>query len=211
VRIVNAYIGILKDINNIAILSKKDYFTDDGTDELLIDEFSVTAEQFVRELRNNTDPLKILDNVVNVGRYDTFYSSFAQEIAKYFGLPAPQNTEGDDQGKARGIATLYRNDYDFNPNGGVFDGQAFLDILDEQTLVKDTNFVDGGAKQDGLNGTILLSGITKALRNAVASNVFGNRDRDGDQESGTASDPGDKTNYGTSDGFFDGDVIFIAD
>jgi hypothetical protein len=41
----------------------------------------------------------------------------------------------------------------------------------------------------------------------VTSNPFGNRDRVLGQ---TASDVLDRTNYGVSDGFFEGDVIYIS-
>jgi hypothetical protein len=192
VRTFNNLIGIQKDVSNINVITSG-YF-DNTNDILLQDSLSIPATAFVSGLNSKAS------NVASVGRYSTFYSDFAQYIANYFSLPTPtSNPTG--QGLPHGFATLYSNEYDFYPNNGVFDGQAFIDILKPSP-------VDAyGAYVSPLSGTIELTGITSALRNAVTANPFNNRNR---TTGTTASDVLDRTNYGVSDGFFAGDVIYIS-
>lgn len=58
-----------------------------------------------------------------------------------------------------------------------------------------------------LSGSITISNINNLLRNAVDSNVFGNRTPS--TGTGTAEDPVYKSNYGVNDGFLDGDIIWV--
>lgn len=192
VRIFNNLIGIQKDVSNISIITNS-YF-DSVNDILLKDSLSIPAAAFVSGLNNKAS------NIVSVGKYSFFYQDFAQYVASYFSLPTPSSNPVG-QGTPHGFATLYSNDYDFYPNNGLFDGQAFIDILKPSALDS------YGAYISPLAGTIELTGITSALRNAVTSNPFGNRDRVSGQ---TASDALDRSNYGVSDGFFAGDVIYIS-
>jgi hypothetical protein len=192
VRTFNNLIGIQKDVSNINVITYN-YF-DNVNDILLQDSLSISAATFVSGLNKKSS------NVVSVGRYSTFYSDFALYIAKYFSLPYPISGPTS-QGVPHGLATLYSNEYNFNPNGGVFDAQAFIDIL------KPASVDAYGAYVSPLSGTIELLGITSALRNAVTANPFNNRNR---TTGATASDVLDRTNYGVSDGFFAGDVIYIS-
>jgi hypothetical protein len=199
VRTINNLIGIQKDISNIDVTSSNYY--DNENDILLNDNFVISADMFVKGLNNSLVPTKNVENVLSVGSLSSMYSDFAQYIALYFGLPSITSNDADGQGIAKGLATLYGNDYNFNPNNGIFDGRALLDILNA-VPVNSTN-----ASQRELTGNIELVNITSSLRNAVTTNPFGNRTRD---TGVTASDETNRSNYGTSDGFFEGDVIYIA-
>jgi len=199
VRTINNLIGIQKDISNINVTSYNYY--DNENDILLNDNFVISADMFVKGLNNSLVATKNVENILSVGSLNSMYSDFAQYIAIYFGLPSITSNDPNGQGIAKGLATLYENDYDFNPNNGIFDGEAFLDILNA-VPVNLTN-----ASQKKLAGNIELLNITSSLRNAVTANPFGNRTRD---TGITASDVTDRSNYGTSDGFFEGDVIYIA-
>lgn len=66
--------------------------------------------------------------------------------------------------------------------------------------VNDTTFND-------LSGSITISNINGHLRNAIRTNVFGNRTRDGDN--GIGINPFERNNYGLADGFLDGDIIWV--
>jgi hypothetical protein len=200
VRTINNLIGIQKDISNINVTSTSNYY-DNTNDILLQDSLVISADMFIAGLNNNIVATANSQNVKSVGILKTMYSDFSQYVAMYFGLPTVVPSNKDGQGIAKGLATLYTNDYDFNPNNGLFDGQAFLDILTDISA-NPTN-----AFQKKLSGNIELTNITAALRNAVTANPFKNRTR---FTGTTASDPYDRANYGTTDGFLDGDVIYIA-
>jgi hypothetical protein len=198
VRTFNNLIGIRKDVNNIDIVS--DGYYDSSLNVLLTDSLIVRSYDFIKGINMVGNSASPSNNILSVGSYSSFYQNFANYIASYFGLPSPSNPQA--QGTSQGMATLYSNEYNFLPNNGIFDSAALL------------NFINGKGVQDGkggyidpLSGTIELQGITASLRNAVATNCFGNRNY---LTGNTASDVTDRANYGVSDGFYDGDVIYIA-
>jgi hypothetical protein len=204
VRTFNNLIGIQKDASNIEILTS-DYF-DSSSNAFNQDSLSISAKQFVSgiNMSGNAGP----NNVTSVGLYSTFYRDFANYIATYFNLPSPQGEDDDynDQGTSQGISTLYANEYNFLPNDGIFDNDALLAVLNGDG-VKDNS----GSFIETLAGTIELKGITAALRFAVDTNCFGNRNIEtGTTASNDGSGNTSSSNYGVSDGFYDGDVIYIA-
>jgi hypothetical protein len=182
VRTFNNLIGIQKDVSNIQILTTG-YF-DNMESVFLTDSIAISAQSFVSQVNMSGTSGPI--NVLSVGKYSTFYQNFGNYIASYFGLPSPSNN----QGLSQGVSTLYSHEYNFLPNNGIFDPKALLNILNGAGTSSDIS----GNHIDPLSGKIELTGITAALRTAVRTNVFNNR---------TASSL-------VSDGFFDGDVIYIA-
>lgn len=200
VRTFNNLIGIQKDASNIEITTTSYY--DSSNNFLLTDNISLSAATFINGLKmvgNNSTT----SNITSVGGFSTFYQTFANYIASYFGLPSPSSSIS--QGTSRGIATLYSNEYNFLPNNGVFDASALLHIL-----TGDGTTDGSGAYINALTGTIELRNITKSLRYAVDTNCFGNRNAtSGTTASNDASGNTSSANYGVTDGFYDGDYIFI--
>jgi hypothetical protein len=202
----NALIGIIKDASNVNITSTANYY-DASNDKLTNDSIVLSASQLVTGLNNQTS------NVFSVGKLSTIYSDFAEYVAVYFGMPISPNSATSTVTQY-GFANLFSNDYNFNPNNGVFQQQQLLDITtvtsttNQSVLITDPSYVPIGTGGfiNNLNGSITLSNITAILRNAVFNNQFNNRST---ATGTTASDPKDRANYGVSDGFFDGDLLFI--
>jgi len=188
VRVFNALLGIQKDASNLNIYNHTTDYYDMSTNLFRNDSITITPGAFINCLNND------YTNIIDMGHLRTVYSDFALYVANYFGLATPTSTY-------TGIATFFANDYGFNPNGGVFDASAFLNIIVAQPLNADT-----GAYIADLSGAIVIGGVTQLLRNAVDANPFGNRDP---INGTTASDPNDRSNYGVTDGFFCDDLIFI--
>jgi hypothetical protein len=197
----NSLIGIIKDVSNVNITSTNYY--DSFNDVLLKDSLTLTSADFVTGLNNKPS------NINSVGRLSTLYSDFAVYIASYFGLPPSAATASY---TSLGFETLFSGEYMFNPNGGVFGAQQFLDVTTSGSAYTAGVPSQNGAYVENLNGSITLNNITKLLRYAVANNTFNNRNT----YNGTTASAGqnnylDKQNYGVSDGFYDGDILFIPD
>ena len=187
VRIFNDILGIQKDSSNINVLTTG--FYDSSNDLLGLDTVTITAAQFLTGLNSTTT------NIVSVGKYSTLYSDFATYVEGYFGLAT--NALG-----SIGFGTLFSGESEFNMyNNSVFDASSFLTIISGSGVVS-----SGGSYINDLSGSIVVSNITKLLRNAVDANPFGNRDASNGL---TASDSNHRSNYGVSDGFFENDLIFI--
>jgi hypothetical protein len=217
VRYFNYLIGISKDISNIVVTST---VYDSSNDVFPTNSISISADDFVAGVTNTGINAKN-SNILSVGKYNTFYSSFGSYVANYFNLPVPDNLNStNEQGISTGLATLYSGEYNFYPNDGVFDNSALLDMLTKPAVdaaLEAENYAPVGASYSGLSGSISLSQITEALRFAVVSNCFGNRsngfatDNYGDSSYNTASESVNQhTNYGVSDGFIAGDIITIG-
>jgi hypothetical protein len=209
VRLFNNKIGITKDSSNINVLNAtgtQSYYSD-VSNMLNTDSFMISASEFVYDLSTNGN----VGSVISVGVLSTIYSDFSNYVATYFGMPNLPST-GATNPNEYGFATLFSNSPDFNPNAGVFDKAAFINLVNAGTT--NAGFSTGasmgydgsGASITPLSGDIIISGITQLLRNAVDVNPFGNRN----PTSGTtASDPYDRSNYGVTDGFFANDLFFI--
>lgn len=179
VRTFNNMIGIVKDTNNIGVLSS-DYY-DVSNDMLYKDSLTLNALDFVTGV--STD----ISNIVSVGALSTIYADYSRYIQDWFSTNA---------------TAAYPTQGTFHPNGDIFDASAFLQIIGYDNLTPD----DHGGFITGLGGSITVSNITQLLRNAVDANVFGNRDP---FSGTTASDPANPANYGVTDGFLENDLIFI--
>ena len=151
--------------------------------------------------------------------FPTIYSDFANYAASYFGLtsptkngvPIPQtglpgtfaSAAVGNPTNTTGFSTLFSGEYGFNPNGGSFDKPQFLDIIhgNESARNQTTNAGIGT-----LQGSVKLWNVAGLLRYAVDSNCFSNRSP---VNGGTAVDPSFNNNYGVTDGFLAGDMVFI--
>ena len=193
VRLFNSKIGVMKDISNINLVSNNANY-DNSNDVFYTDALVVSATEFISDLSGD------VTNVVSVGTLSTLYSDFAQYVATYFGF-ASAGVSGQPNA-APGFATLFSQENNFNPNGGVFNQAAFLNLI-KTTQVTDAS----GASYSGLSGSITIGGITQLLRNAVDANPFGNRNP---STGTTASDVYDRANYGVTDGFFANDLFFVT-
>lgn len=192
VRTFNQKLNIWKDSSNIDISSVPVYY-DSSNDTLLTDFVTLTAAEFISGINSAA-------RVVSVGKCTTIYTDFAQYVASYFGLVGPTTTA-----TPLGVATLFSSEYNFNPNGGVFDTAALYNII--SSINPGPVFTDvSGAYIGSLTGSITINNITKLLRNAVDANPFGNRDP---VAGTTAGDPSHRANYGVTDGFYANDLLFI--
>jgi hypothetical protein len=208
VRLFNNKIGIGKDASNLNISTPTSAYYDDSNNMLTTDSFSISASEFVYDISTNGNT----NCIISVGVLSTIYSDFSNYVATYFGMPNLPST-GATNPNEYGFATLFSNTPNFNPNGGVFDKNAFVNLINAGVTTTNGGGTIGRMGTDGsganitaLAGTVTISGITALLRNAVDVNPFGNRNP---STGTTASDPYDRSNYGVTDGFFADDLFFI--
>jgi hypothetical protein len=117
--------------------------------------------------------------VISVGKYSTLYSDFQGYVAAYFGT--------------NGFETLFTAASEFKiDEANVFDADAFIALL---TNVPDTE--ETGASISTMTGAITIADVDKLLKYSVDANVFGNRD------------PTSGTDWGVSNGFQPGDLIWV--
>jgi hypothetical protein len=194
VGIFNAKLGLLKTARDStggflydATDSCGNYY-DNVNNVLTTDTITLTANEFTLNLPS-------VASIISVGKLSTIYTDFANYVAAYFNLANPVSN-------STGFATLFQQDYHFNPNGGVFDASALYQVIKGNGVIDSTNH----SGITTLGGSVTVSNITKLLRYAVDTNAFGNRDP---SNGTTAIDPSNAANYGVSDGFLAGDVIFV--
>jgi hypothetical protein len=190
VNVFNAYIGLYKDASNINIdytrTDNSNGFYDNFTDQLTIDQLTFSHTDLQKGLTPSC--------VQSVGNLKNIYSDFALYVASYFGLPTVNSP-------AEGFATLFAGDFGFSINNGIFDEDEFISII-----TKSTTDPSGGYYTQDISGSVTLDNITKLLRSASSNNTFGNRDP---VTGTTAENLFDKRNYGVTDGFLEGDLLFI--
>lgn len=186
VRIFNSKLGLFKDASNINITSTS-YDKDENM--FNVESISLDANEFVGGLTES--------QILSVGSYSSMYSDFVFYVKTYFSW-------------GNGFATLFKNINKFNINNGIFDAQAFMNIISGR--VPSPSNVNGGGGGGGgggaqkLSGSIIINQVNEVLRNILDRNAFGNRDVD---VGNTASDSCNRSNYGVNDGFLDGDLIFV--
>lgn len=181
VRTFNEKLGLYKDAANIGVVST----TFDSTTHIFgVDSITLPANEFVNGMS--------VSQIVSVGSYSTLYSDFISYVSAYFGF-------------AGGFSSLFNSASLFNINSGVFDGSALMH------LITNNGTSDGsGAYITDLSGSITISNINSTLRYAVDSNAFGNRSSGGNNSEAYYDACGNFVqNYGASDGFIAGDLIFI--
>lgn len=185
VAVLNNYIGITKDANYISLTSgtKSSDFYDNVYDTLKQSSLILTSKDIFFDTSNN------LSSIEDVGRLKTLYSDFDIYIKGYFG-----NT---------GFVNLLNKDYTLNPNNNnVFGPSQLLNIL----IPNSTDQAILGASISGISGSVSLNNITSILRSATTRNTFNNRNT---YYGTTASSTTNRSNYGVTDGFMDGDLLFI--
>jgi hypothetical protein len=181
VRTFNQKLGLYKDAANIGIVSTT---FDSVHDTFQSDSITLSAQEFVNGMSAH--------QIVSVGSYSTMYSDFVSYINAYFGY-------------AGGFSSLFNGASEFNINNGLFDASALMN------LITNNGYNDGsGGYITNLSGTITVSNINATLRYAVDSNVFGNRSTGGNNDIAYYDACGNFfQNYGASDGFIAGDLIFL--
>ena len=189
VRTFNSKIGLYKDVSNIVV---NETSFNNVSDVFSIDTITISSTEFVDGMSES--------QVISVGAYSTIYSDFIQFVNTYFGY-------------AGGFSSLFSSASEFDINGGVFDASAFIKIITATDYVVDMSNVKA------VTGTVTIENINALLKYAIDGDVFGNRNPQ--QTTGTSSNPytdasGEaisstlyKSNYGMSDGFIAGDLIFI--
>lgn len=178
VALLNSKLGLTKDAN-YNILSTT---FNTVTDEFAVDSITISIAEFIQAVNSASQ-------VVSVGKYSTMYMDFVNYVRTYFGYTG-------------GFASLFNGDSQFEINDGVFDANAFMNLL---TGVYDNG--KGGYIRDA-SGSITISNINKLLRYAVDADVFGNRTPNA-SKTGIASDPNNRSNYGVADGFLPKDIVWV--
>ena len=145
VKTFNSKIGLIKDVSNTTII---DSSFNDSSGNFPIDEFSITAEEFVNGMQT--------DHVISVGRLNTLYDEFGDFVDQYF-------SNG-------GFETLFSNTSDNTINNGIFDASSFIHIISEKPIDASGQYVSE------LTGSISINHVNELLKTACVINVFGNRD-----------------------------------
>lgn len=204
VRTFNQKLGIFKAADNISLVSSQyrvgtgstiyyniahNYFSDSAANDAEVESISLSADEFRLGMTSSSQ-------VISVGIYSSMYSDFINLVKEYFGY-------------AGGFASLFSKAETFNPNNGVFDSAAFIRLLSASTSTS-SNYP--GAGTTNISGSITIDNIVEVLRFAVETNCFGNRSPGAaSAPGGQATDPSNNQNYGVSDGFIAGDLIWVPE
>ena len=207
----NAKINVVKTGAPGSWNASTNVYFDASSDMLLTDSLAFSSAEFKSAVASPS-------NVVSVGGFRTLYSDFANYVASYFGLTKPgqgvqtgipkiaNGSTGVDasNGVATGFSTLFSGEYGFNPNNGVFGPTQLYNIIQG-----DGSHTADNSGCNVLQGAITLTNLTKLLRYAVDSNCFGNRNPDPSSNTVGNAIGSSKWNYGVTDGFLAGDMIFV--
>ena len=181
----NAKLGLIKNDSNTQVQSSlfnkiSDRFESDTG---VIDSVSFSSSEFATGLVKT-------EQIISVGRYATLYSDFKNYVADYFGFDG-------------GFSSLFTAASEFAVDvDNHFDSGSMMSLFTGASATSET-----GSYIRDISGNITIANLTKSLRYAVNTNCFGNRNSTA--ESGTANDPANNTNYGVSDGFIAGDLIWV--
>lgn len=170
VRIINEKLGLYKDPTNQYIITTS---FDTSMNAFPTQSISITAHEFVTEVH--------AANIISVGKLITLYSEFITYINNYFGY-------------ANGFSTIFTLSSQFDINAGIFDANAFINLINGSTL----NPITGEYITD-LSGSIQIEYVNDLLNAIVYSNPFNNRNQHGNNGLG----------YSNKDGFIAGDLIFV--
>ena len=225
--VFNQKLGITKEKasdGTFSVASTDAYF--DASNNWFIDATGAPRDSFELSAAEFSTAISSSEQIISVGKFSTLYTDFASYVASYFGLTVGTATSAstgvknlrddsatkdaapaqqvDGSGVATGFATLFSGAYNWKFNSGTFDPDALYNIIKGDGVFDPTN--DSGRGK--LDGSIKLSNINGILRYACDSNCFGNRNA---QSGTTAIDPNFRSNYGLTDGFMEGDLIFIPE
>ena len=182
---LNGLLGLVKNYTTGAITTSS---YDETTQEFDVSSITITAANFKIQLPHYA-------RIISVGAYANMYTNFENYVKQYFGYPG-------------GFASLFDQATSslFDLSSNDFDNIHKL-LVPTITTAGETEAGDEnvGNYTTDLSGNITIHNITKLLRYAVDTNVFGNR------ATGTSADPsGNPINFGVGDGFMAGDLIYVA-
>jgi len=138
-----------------------------------LDSITIHSTDFVNNIKES--------NIISVGKLTTLYSDFVTYINDYFGY-------------ANGFSALFNLSSQVNIHSGIFNANAFINIINGQTLNQST-----GEYVNDLSGSVTVNYINNLLNYVVYSNPFNNRNPSDNNGAG----------YSIQDGFIEGDLIFI--
>jgi hypothetical protein len=225
VRTFNQKLGLLKDDNNFQVT---DSSLNTYTDRFPIDEITISADEFVDGMTSA--------QVISVGSYSTMYSDYIQFVNTYFGYAGGFSSlfaSASEFDINKGVFDYNSFINLLNPYNSTVDGTYYPNYdISGEIYTYDAS----GENVKPLTGNITISNINNLLRYAIDSNVFNNRTPatvtpievyGNANVSPSIIDPGNltasdlcgnvtselqsmwKSNYGMSDGFVAGDLIFI--
>lgn len=145
VRKFNAKLGVIKDAENMNVLSTS--FSEE-LEKFPRSAITITADEFVDGMS--------AAQVISVGRYSLMYREYIQSINEYFFSGGGVDTKAFSYSTANDIS------------GGVFDGNTYMSLI---TPYLDSS----GTLIKPLNGIISVSSINALLDYAVKHNIFNNR------------------------------------
>jgi hypothetical protein len=193
VRTFNSKIGLIKEPNNVDIISSA---FNSVTDKFPDNSVTITAAEFLAGMSEA--------QVLSVGAYETMYSDYIQFVNTYFGY-------------AGGFSSLFAEASEFDINGGLFDASAFMNIITPYTTASGENVkpLVGAITISDINNLLKFAIDGNIFKNRTPQVV--------DATVASASDTGSgydangfsyehslyKTNFGMADGFIHGDLIFI--
>jgi len=142
-----------------------------ANDTFTNDVITINANEFISGVPNAS-------YVISVGKLKTMYSDFMMYVDEYFSY-------------ANGFSTVFNVSSATSLNLGVFNGDAFISLIQGQALNPTT-----GEYIYDLSGSIDISSVNNILKYIIYSNTFNNR------------------NTGNPDllfrnGFVEGDIIYI--
>lgn len=191
VRTFNSKIGLIKEPNNVDIISS-DF--NPVTDKFPNNSITISASEFLDGMS--------AAQILSVGAYETMYSDYIQFVNTYFGY-------------AGGFSSLFADASEFDINGGVFNADSFMNIITPYTTEGGENVkpLEGSITINDINNLLKFAIDGNVFKNRTPQVM--------DAIDASASDTGYdasgfsyehslyKTNFGMADGFIHGDLIFI--
>ena len=191
VRTFNSKIGLIKEPNNVDIISS-DFNA--VTDKFPNNSITISASEFLDGMS--------AAQILSVGAYETMYSDYIQFVNTYFGY-------------AGGFSSLFADASEFDINGGVFNADSFMNIITPYTTEGGENVkpLEGSITINDINNLLKFAIDGNVFKNRTPQVM--------DAIDASASDTGYdasgfsyehslyKTNFGMADGFVHGDLIFI--
>ena len=150
VRFFNEKLGLYKDAQNQNILSTS---FNESTGQFPTDTIVISANEFLQNIR--------VPNILSVGKLETLYTDFIQYVNNYFSY-------------ANGCSTIFNPGSQMEINGGIFDAEQFVSIINGKTYDPTT----GQYIQD-LSGEISIFSVNQMITDVVFSNPFLNRPLNG--------------------------------
>jgi hypothetical protein len=196
VRTFNSKIGLIKEPNNVDIISSA---FNSVTDKFPDNSVTITAAEFLAGMS--------AEQVLSVGAYSTAYSDYIQFVNTYFGY-------------AGGFSSLFAEASEFDINGGVFDADSFMNIITPYSLEGGENVkpLVGAITISDINNLLKFAIDGNVFKNRIpqlsdaSASDPGYVSRVGvvyDSSGYSLEHTLYNSNYGMADGFMHGDLIFI--